>query len=73
MLAYLDANSGSLIASAIAAGFAGIAVVFKLGWAKTIGMLSPKRRKARKAEAEQEAAAADDEQEPVAAHDASEA
>ena len=73
MLAYLDANSGSLIASAIAAGFAGIAVVFKLGWAKTIGMLSPKRRKARKAEAEQEAAAAEAEQEPVAAHDAPEA
>ena len=46
MLAYLDANSGSLIASAIAAGFAGIAVVFKLGWSRTIGVLSPKRRRA---------------------------
>ena len=51
MLAYLDANSGSLIASAIAAGFAGIAVVFKLGWSRTIGFLSPKRRRAAKAEA----------------------
>jgi hypothetical protein len=58
MLAYLDANSGSLIASAIAAGFAGIAVVFKMGWSRTIGMLSPKRRKAAKAAAA-EAAAAD--------------
>ena len=50
MLAYLDANSGSLIASAIAAGFAGIAVVFKLGWSRTISFLSPKRRRAAKAE-----------------------
>ena len=49
MLAYLDANSGSLIASAIAAGFAGIAVVFKMGWSRTLGALSPKRRKAAKA------------------------
>ena len=44
-LAYLDAGSGSLIASAIVAGFAGIAVVFKTGFGK-IGMLfSPKRRR----------------------------
>jgi hypothetical protein len=56
MLAYLDANSGSLIASAIAAGFAGIAVVFKMGWSRTIGALSPKRRRAAKARAEAEAA-----------------
>jgi hypothetical protein len=48
MIAYLDANSGSLIASAIAAGFAGIAVVFKLGWSRTIGFLSPKHRRAAK-------------------------
>ena len=48
MIAYLDANSGSLIASAIAAGFAGIAVVFKLGWSRTIGFFSPKRRRAAK-------------------------
>jgi hypothetical protein len=51
MLAYLDANSGSLIASAIAAGFAGIAVVFKMGWSRTIGVFSPKRRRAAKAAA----------------------
>jgi hypothetical protein len=51
MLAYLDANSGSLIASAIAAGFAGIAVVFKMGWSRTLGFFSPKRRRAAKAAA----------------------
>ncbi len=48
MIAYLDANSGSMIASAIAAGFAGIAVVFKLGWGRTIGFFSPKHRRAAK-------------------------
>jgi hypothetical protein len=48
MIAYLDANSGSLIASALAAGFAGIAVVFKMGWSRTIGFFSPKKRKAAK-------------------------
>jgi hypothetical protein len=57
VLAYLDANSGSLIASAIAAGFAGIAVVFKLGWSKTIGLFSPKQRRAAKARIAAEAAA----------------
>jgi hypothetical protein len=45
VIAYLDANSGSLIASAIAAGFAGIAVVFKMGWSRTIGYFSPKKRR----------------------------
>ena len=49
MLAYLDANSGSLIASAIAAGAAGLAVVFRMGWGRTMGRLSPKRRAAAKA------------------------
>ena len=48
MIAYLDANSGSLIASAIAAGFAGIAVVFKMGWSRTLGFFSPKKRRAAK-------------------------
>jgi hypothetical protein len=48
MIAYLDANSGSLIASALAAGFAGIAVVFKMGWSRTIGFFSPKKRRAAK-------------------------
>jgi hypothetical protein len=46
MIAYLDANSGSLIASAIAAGFAGIIVVFKTGAHRAIGIFSPKRRRA---------------------------
>jgi hypothetical protein len=59
MLAYLDANSGSLIASAIAAGFAGIAVVFKLGWGKTIGFFSPKARRAAKEARAAEAAEAE--------------
>ena len=38
-LAYLDANSGSIIASAAAAGFAGAAVAAKLGWARVTGKL----------------------------------
>jgi len=45
-VAYLDAGSGSVIASAIAAGFAGVAVVVKMGWRRTLGALSPKRRRA---------------------------
>jgi hypothetical protein len=31
-LAYLDANSGSLIVSALAAGTAGVGVVARVGW-----------------------------------------
>jgi hypothetical protein len=58
MIAYLDANSGSLIASAIAAGFAGIAVVFKLGWSRTVGFFSPKHRRAAKEAMAADAAAA---------------
>jgi hypothetical protein len=49
IVAYLDANSGSLIASAIAAGFAGIAVVFRMGWRRTLGVFSPKARAEAKA------------------------
>ena len=64
IVAYLDANSGSLIASAIAAGFAGIAVVFKVGWRRVIGFFSPKARAAAKA-----AAAAPAVDAPVAAVD----
>jgi hypothetical protein len=55
---YLDAQSGSMIVSAIAAGFAGIAVVFRMGFNRTMGKLSPKRRKAA-AEAAAEASSAD--------------
>ena len=59
MIAYLDANSGSLIASALAAGFAGIAVVFKLGWSRTVGFFSPKARRAAKESRAADAAAAE--------------
>jgi hypothetical protein len=60
-LAYLDAGSGSLIASAIVAGFAGVAVVFKTGFRRLGRLLSPKRRRAaRDAEAVEAAAASDD-------------
>lgn len=36
MFAYLDAQSGSVIASAMAAGFAGVAVVFRM-WGRRAG------------------------------------
>jgi hypothetical protein len=62
IVAYLDANSGSLIASAIAAGFAGVAVVFKVGLRRTATFFSPKKR----AEAK-EAAAAQAAEAPAAA------
>jgi hypothetical protein len=45
-LAYLDAGSGSMIASAIAAGAAGFIMVFKVGFSKIFGVFSPKRRRA---------------------------
>ena len=45
-MGYLDAGSGSMVASAVAAGFAGVAVVFKVAYRRTFGMLSPKRRRA---------------------------
>ena len=48
-LAYIDANSGSLIASAVAAGFAGFVVVFRVGWRRTVGLFSPKARAEAKA------------------------
>jgi hypothetical protein len=47
LVAYLDANSGSMIAAAVASGLAGIAVVVKLWWRRLTGALSPKRRAAR--------------------------
>lgn len=52
VLAYLDANSGSLIASVVVAGFAGLAVWFKMGWHRAGRVFSPKRRRTAKAEAE---------------------
>ena len=48
-LAYLDANSGSMIAAAVAGGLAGIAVVVKLWWRRVTGLFSPKRRAAARA------------------------
>jgi len=35
-----------MIASAIAAGFAGVIVVFKVGARRVVGLVSPKRRRA---------------------------
>ena len=35
-----------MIASALAAGAAGIAVVFKVGWKRFVSFFSPKRRRA---------------------------
>ena len=37
MLAYLDAGSGSIIASAVAGGVAGAAVAAKMGWHRVTG------------------------------------
>ena len=56
LVAYLDANSGSLIASAIAAGFAGVAVVVKVGWRRMVAAVSPKARAEAKAAAGAETA-----------------
>jgi len=64
MLGYLDAGSGSIIASAAAAGFAGAAVGAKMGWQRLTGKF--KRGQAEEteteepAEAEAETAAAED-------------
>jgi hypothetical protein len=44
ILAYLDPGSGSMIASAIAAGLAGILVVFKMGARRVAGLFMPSRR-----------------------------
>ena len=52
MIAYLDANSGSLIVSAIAAGAAGIAVVAKTGWRRIAALFSSSKRAELKAEKE---------------------
>jgi hypothetical protein len=44
VVAYLDAGSGSLIASAAAAGFAGAAVVARSSWHKAKGRLKLGKR-----------------------------
>ena len=46
VIGYLDAGSGSMIASAIAAGAAGFIMVFKVGVGKVFGVFSPKKRRA---------------------------
>ena len=46
ILGYLDPGSGSLIASAIAAGFAGFVVLLKVGARRVTGVFSRKRRRA---------------------------
>ena len=43
---YLDPGSTSMIASGIAAAFAGIVLFFKMGARRVLGMFSPKRRRA---------------------------
>ena len=58
MLGYLDAGSGSIIASAAAAGFAGAAVAAKMGWQRVTGKL--KRGQAEEQEAPEVEAAAED-------------
>lgn len=42
--AYLDAGSGSLIVSALVAGGAGVAVLFRRGWWRFTALFSKQRR-----------------------------
>jgi hypothetical protein len=56
VVAYLDPGSGSMIAGAIAAGFAGMVVVFKTNARRVTGVFSRKNRSA-----EVDAPAADNE------------
>ena len=58
MLGYLDAGSGSIIASAAAAGFAGAAVAAKMGWQRVTGKL--KRGQTEEQDAPEVEAAAED-------------
>ena len=64
MLGYLDAGSGSMIATAAAAGFAGAAVGAKMGWQRLTG-------KFKRGAAEEEASA--DEQDAPEAESSTEA
>jgi hypothetical protein len=43
LVAYLDANSASLIIQAVVAGAAGAAVAVKLGWRRIVGKLPRKQ------------------------------
>jgi hypothetical protein len=42
---YLDAGSGSLVASALAAGGSGFLVLIKMGFKRFVSIFSPKRRR----------------------------
>jgi hypothetical protein len=55
MLGYLDAGSGSIIASAAAAGFAGAAVAAKMSWGRVTGKFK-RGRAEEQPEAEQQEA-----------------
>ena len=46
MFAYLDANTGSMIAAALAGGLAGIGVLFRMYGNRFLGLFSKKRREA---------------------------
>ncbi|HZB72307.1 MAG: hypothetical protein K0R11_670 [Acidimicrobiales bacterium] len=62
MLGYLDPGSGSIIASAAAAGFAGAAVAAKMGWSRVTGKLkrgAPEEEQQEAPEPAAEAAAED--------------
>ncbi len=51
-LAYIDGSTGSMILAAVAAGFAGIGVVFKTFGRRIFSVFSPSKRAALKAERE---------------------
>ena len=57
MLGYLDAGSGSMIATAAAAGFAGAAVGAKMGWQRLTGKFKRGSSEETEGETETEAAA----------------
>ena len=44
-LAYLDAGSGSQLAMAVVAGFAGTMVAVKMWWRRAVGVLDRLRRR----------------------------
>lgn len=50
VLGYLDAASGSLVVSAVVAGFAAVGVFFRMGSRRIKMLVSPKARAAYKAE-----------------------
>jgi hypothetical protein len=58
VLAYLDANSGSILVSALAGGIAGLVLVAKMGWRHFLALFSPSKRAELRAEREAAADAA---------------